>query len=264
MIREGFDALVCDLDGVVYRGDEPVAGSVDALTRLRDSGVRILYCTNNSRSTIGQYVEKLSGLGIDLAPEDIVTSALVTAEELQRRDYAGKTAIVVGGDGIREALGDVCISVKSDPAVTRSDLVVVGWDPTFTYDALARAATAVRGGAALIATNLDATFPSPDGLLPGAGALVAAVEAASGARAEAMGKPYKPMLDAVERRLKGCKNIVVVGDRADTDLAGATERGWGRVLVLTGVTSAAAASDIEPAPDLMCNDLATFVAETLG
>ena len=264
MIREGFDALVCDLDGVVYRGDEPVAGSVDALARLRRSGVRILYCTNNSRSTVVQYVERLSGLGIEVAPEDVVTSAIVTAEELQRRDYAGKTAIVVGGDGIREALGNVCISVKTDPSVTRSDLVVVGWDPTFTYEALARAATAVRQGAVLIATNLDATFPSPDGLLPGAGSLVAAVETASGSRAEAMGKPHKPMLDAVARRLEDCKQIVVVGDRADTDLAGAAERGWGRVLVLTGVTSASAAAAIEPAPDLICDDLAAFVARVLG
>ena len=118
MIREGIDAIVCDLDGVVYRGDRPIAGSIEALARLRSSGIRLLYCTNNSRSTIGQYVEKLSALGIEVEASEVLTSAIVTAEELQRRDYAGKTAIVVGGDGIREALGDVCISVKDDPAVT--------------------------------------------------------------------------------------------------------------------------------------------------
>ena len=139
--------------------------------------------------------------------------------------------------------------------------MVVGWDPSFTYDALARAATAVREGAAFIATNLDATFPSADGLLPGAGALVAAIETASGAHAEAMGKPHGPMLDAIERRLEGCSNVVVVGDRADTDLAGAIDRGWGRALVLSGVTTRSQASALEPAPDAIYEDLAGFASE---
>src|SRR5688572_2943203 len=127
MIRERLDALVCDLDGVVYRGDRPISGSVEALAGLRSAGVRIVYCTNNSRSTVEEYVTKLTRLGIEVDAPDIITSAQVTADELQRRGFAGKTAIVVGGDGIRRALGDVCISVKDDPGVTRSDLVVVGW-----------------------------------------------------------------------------------------------------------------------------------------
>ena len=264
MIRERPDAVVCDLDGVVYRGDEPIEGSVDALGRLREAGIRVLYCTNNSRSTVAQYVKKLTGLGIAVEAEDIVTSASVTAEELQRRDYAGRTAIVVGGEGIREALGSVCISVKDDPAVTRSDLVVVGYDPGFTYQAMARAATAVRDGAVFIATNRDATFPGSSGMLPGAGALVAAIETASGGKAEPMGKPHRPMLDALQRRLDGAQRILVVGDRPDTDLAGARDRGWRSVLVLTGVTPSSAVDRVEPRPDAVAPDLAAVADEILG
>ena len=264
MIRERPDAVVCDLDGVVYRGDRPIEGSGEALDRLRAAGVRLLFCTNNSRSTVEQYMEKLGRLGVAAVPDEILTSAIVTAEELQRRDFSGKTAIVVGGDGIRSALGGVCISVKDDPEVTRSDLVVVGWDPDFTYARMARAATAVRQGAVFIATNTDATFPAAEGLLPGAGALVAAIETASGRSAEAMGKPHEPMLDAIERRLAGAERIAVVGDRADTDLAGARARGWTSVLVLTGVTEEAAARSLDPSPDVIASDLAAFVADVLG
>lgn len=263
MIRETPDAVVCDLDGVVYRGDVPIEGSAAAIERLRAAGLQLLFCTNNSRSTVAGYVEKLARIGIEAVPDEILTSAVVTAEELQQRGYPGKTAIVVGGEGIRAALGSVCISVKDDPAVTRSDLVVVGWDPDFTYDRLARAATAVREGAAFVATNTDATFPGADGLLPGAGSLVAAIATASGREAEAMGKPNAPMLDAIERRLQGSSRIAVVGDRPDTDLAGARVRGWTSVLVLSGVTRPDAVDRIDPAPDVVVPDLAAFADEVL-
>ncbi|HWL64830.1 MAG TPA: HAD-IIA family hydrolase [Actinomycetota bacterium] len=259
MIRERLaqlDGLVCDLDGVVYRGDEPVPGAAEAIENLRQRGIRVVFCTNNSRSTVGQYVDKLAGVGVPAEPDEIVTSAIVTAEVLKERGFAGKTAIVVGGDGLTEALGDVCVSVKSDPDVTKADLVVVGWDPSFDYAILTRAANAVRSGAILIASNEDATFPSPEGLLPGAGAMVAAIERASGRRAEVMGKPHPPMMKVVADRLHGCKSIAIVGDRPDTDLAGARAMGWTSILVLSGVTTPADAEHVTPVPDLVLDSLA--------
>lgn len=259
MISVPFDALVCDLDGVVYRGERVIKGAPEAIHALRERGVRVLFCTNNSRSTITEYVQKLGGLGIPAQPGDILTSAIVTAEVLSMRGFAGKTAIVVGGAGIRGALGDVCISVKDDPEVTVADLVVVGWDPGFTYDAMKRAAMAVRRGAKLIATNDDATFPAADGLWPGAGALLASIEAASGARAEVMGKPHAPMMDAAAARLAGLDNIAVLGDRPDTDLAGGAGRGWTTILVLSGVTSAEDVGDLDPQPDHVVASLADLV-----
>ena len=262
MIRERLetlDGLVCDLDGVLYRGDRPIDGAAATIDRLRERGVRVVFCTNNSRSTPGQYVEKLRAIGVHTDPEDIVTSALVTAESVRDRGFSGKTAIVVGGDGIRKALGEVCVSVKDESEVTRSDLVVVGWDPGFDYARMKRAADAVRNGAVFIATNTDASFPAADGLWPGAGAILASIETASGRRAEVMGKPHPPMLEMLKRKLAGCNNVAWVGDRADTDLQGAHRMGWLSILVLSGVTSAEDARKVSPKPDLTIGSLADLL-----
>jgi 4-nitrophenyl phosphatase len=259
MIREGLgelDGLVCDLDGVLYRGDQAIEGAAEAIDRLRRQGARVVFCTNNSRSTLDQYVTKLSSIGVEAGTEDIVTSAVVTAEVLRDRGFSGKTAIVVGGDGIRDALGDVCISVKDDATVTKSDLVVVGWDPDFHYEAMRRAADAVRAGATFIATNDDASFPGPDGLWPGAGAILASIQTAGGRTAEVMGKPHAPMLETVAKRLDGCRHIAIVGDRPETDLAGAPGRGWKTILVLSGVTRREQAAEVVPPPDLILESLA--------
>jgi len=260
MIRGGLDALVCDLDGVVYRGESPVEGSVEAIAHLRGQGVRLLFCTNNSRSTVDQYITKLTGLGIPVDASEILTSAVVTAEELRRRNFAGRTAIVVGGEGIRDALSSVCIGVKDEPEVTAADLVVVGWTPDFTYDEMRRAAGAVLAGATLVATNDDAAFPATGGKLwPGAGAILASIERATGKHAEVMGKPHPPMMDAAALRLEGAERIAVVGDRAETDLAGGTARGWTTILTLSGVTDRKQAGRIEPPPDFIVERLAELV-----
>ncbi len=255
MISERFDGLVCDLDGVVYLGDESIPGAVEAVTALRRSGTRILFATNNSRATVAQYVAKLGGLGIDVERDEILTSAVVTGEELAARGYSGRVALVVGGDGIREELMRAGIDIVADDA-TRADLVVVGLDTAFTYETMKCAAGTVRGGAELIATNDDAALPTPEGLWPGAGAIVAAIATAAGARAEVMGKPHRPMMDAAARRLHGARAIAAVGDRPETDLAGARARGWRTILVLSGVTAAEDVRSLEPRPDLVVASLA--------
>lgn len=254
----GVDGVVCDLDGVVYRGDEPVPGAAAALERLRSRGVRIVFATNNSRATVEQYVDKLARVGVRARPEEIVTSAVVVGEVLAQRGLAGARAIVVGGDGVRAALASAGIEVVDDPATASSDLVVVGLDPCFDYDALRRASDAVRAGASLIATNDDASFPVPGGLWPGAGAILASIEVATGARAEVVGKPHAPMMDAAARRLDGARAIAVVGDRVETDLDGGRARGWTTVLVLSGVTTAAAAATLDPPPDVVVDSLANL------
>jgi HAD superfamily hydrolase (TIGR01457 family) len=256
----GFDGLVCDLDGVVYRGDQAVPGTPEAITELRRRSVRIVYCTNNSRSTVAQYRAKLARLSIETSDDEILTSATVTAEELVNRGYAGCSALVFGGDGIRQALKEAGIEVI--PSDQDADLVVVGLDVDFNYNSMARAALAVAGGARLIATNDDAALPMPEGLLPGAGAILASIETATGVRGEVMGKPHRPMMDAAARRLEGCKRIAVVGDRPETDLAGGVSRGWTTILVTSGVTSADAAGRVNPKPDVIVPDLFSLLDAT--
>ena len=251
----GLDGLVCDLDGVVYRGSDPIEGSAEAIARLRGAGVRVVFCTNNANPTLDRYAGKLNGMGISVEPHELVTSAVVTAEVLAQRGAAGKRAIVVGGEGLREALGSAGI-VVDDGASRAADFVVVGLDPEFSYDKLKRAAFAARAGARLIASNVDATFPAADGLWPGAGSLVAAIETASGAGAEVMGKPHEAMMRVAERHLGDATRIAIVGDRPSTDLEGGRAMGWATILVLTGVTSAEEARTVSPAPDLTLDSLA--------
>lgn len=252
---EGIDALMCDLDGVLYRGDEPIPGAADAVARLRDAGVSFLFCTNNSRSTVAQYVDKLAAMGVPATSEEIVTSAVVTAEVLGQRGLAGESVLVVGGEGIRQALADAGLRVGGD----EPGAVVVGWDPSFTYDTMRTAARAVMNGATLIATNGDATFPAPDGLWPGAGSILASIETASGRRAEVMGKPHQPMMDVAAERLAGARRIAVVGDRPDSDLAGGVARGWTTILVLTGVTSPGDVDRVTPRPDYVIDSIAELI-----
>jgi HAD superfamily hydrolase (TIGR01450 family) len=200
-------------------------------------------------------LDKLTGLGFEIERDELITSALVTAEVLASRGLNGARALVIGGDGLEHALTSVGIGV-ADQGETDVDLVVVGWDPEFHYDALTSAVRAVIGGANLIASNDDATFPAPDGLLPGAGAIVAAIERASGRRADVIGKPHEPMMDAVEKRLAGARFIAAVGDRPDTDLDGGRAKGWKTILVLSGVTSRDEASLLDPAPDAVLESIA--------
>jgi 4-nitrophenyl phosphatase len=253
-----FDGLVCDLDGVVYRGDRVIEGAPQALAALRARGVRIVFCTNNSRSTVRQYVEKFRRLGIPVSAEEILTSGGVTAEVLAERGAVGKTALVVGGDGISEPLAEAGLHVVEPAFDGGVDYVVVGLDVDFTYNAMRSSARAVRNGAALIATNGDATFPAPDGLWPGAGAILASIEAASGGRAEVMGKPHPPTMAAAARRLEGCKRIAALGDRPDTDLAGGVALGWMTILVTSGVTAPEDAASVVPKPDHVLPSIAAL------
>lgn len=243
-------AIVCDLDGVVYLGDEGIPGAGDTLASLAEAGHRLLFCTNNSSRTrvaVADKIRRLTGFEVD--PESVLSSARAAARLVRGE---ATSAFVVGGDGIHEALSDEGIERTDD--WRRADTVVVGLDVHFDYDRLAGAARAVRNGARLVATNHDATYPTPTGLLPGAGSIVAAVEVAAGCTAEVAGKPHDPMRRLVRERC-GEDRVWVVGDRIDTDLAMAFEEGWGSVLVLTGVSGPADAEH-EPAPDLVLDSVA--------
>jgi HAD superfamily hydrolase (TIGR01450 family) len=210
--------------------------------------VRVLFATNNALPTRSELQRQLAHCGITADDADLLRSADVAAGLLQ----PGTTAVVLGGDGVLEALAARGVTVVPEgPA----DAVVVGLTRTFTYDALTIAATAVRNGARLIGTNEDATYPTPDGLVPGAGAILAAVTTASGVTAEVAGKPHRPTADAIAARVDRNDLRVMVGDRPSTDGALAAQLGIPFGLVLSGVTKkgeiprdAAAAAT---APDLL-------------
>jgi glycerol 3-phosphatase-2 len=252
-LSERYDAFLFDLDGVLYRGDEPVPGASEALAALRLAGRRPAFVTNNSARTPAAVAERLRRLGIEAAADEVETSALTTAELLHRRDC--RSAFVVGEEGIREALRAVGIKVlESDPP--SADAVVVGWDRGADYAKLRTASILVERGAAFVGTNGDASWPAPDGTRwPGAGALLAVIATTTGARPEIVGKPNAPLYVAALARAGGGEPLVI-GDRLDTDIAGAAALGWDSLLVLTGVTRR---DDLEGSPVRP-----TYVAEDLS
>ena len=253
-----FDGLVCDLDGVIYRGREPIPGAAEKIVELRERGTRVVFATNNATTTVDAYRERFEGLGIETHPDEILTSAVVTAEVIAEREWQQATTFVIGLDGIREELTKIGVPLVEGDAAREAELVVASGDWGFTYDTLRTAAFALRNGAKFIATNNDPTFPAPEGLWPGAGAILAAVETASGRTAEVMGKPHAPMMEAAARRLGGCERIAVVGDQPATDLAGGRAMGWTTILVLTGVIHDP--DQVEPPPDIVLPSLAELTS----
>jgi 4-nitrophenyl phosphatase len=247
---------VLDLDGVVWLADTPIPGAAGAVARLRQAGEDVVFITNNSNATLTEVVARLAAHGISSHPGDVVSSA-VAATRLLR---TGERVLVCGGPGAWEAVeraGGIPVPGERDERV---DAVLVGFHREFDYERLRIASTAARAGARLFATNDDATYPTPDGPVPGCGSLLAAVERAAGVRATVAGKPYGPMADAVRDRL-GPEGIVV-GDRPDTDGRFAAAVGYRFGLVLSGVT-AAGDLPVEPAPDAVAADLAGLVDDLL-
>ena len=246
-------AWVLDLDGVIWLADDPIPGAAEAVRLLQEAGEALLFVTNNSSVPVSGQEEKLARHGID-AEGVVVTSALAAARLLSR----GERVLVCAGEGVREAVASRGAVAVSDGPV---DTVLVGYHTDFDYEAMARASTAVRNGARLVATNSDATYPTPSGPIPGCGAILASIATASGTAPFVAGKPHEPMADLV-RELLG-PDGVVVGDRPDTDGMFAVELGYRFALVLSGVTR----DDdlpVEPAPELVAPDLVGLVRGALA
>lgn len=239
---------VLDLDGVVWLDDRAIDGSADAVADLRARGERVLFVTNNSSVPVGEVEAKLAGFGIP-AEGDVVTSAMAGASLVE----PGERALVVAGPGVVEALEARGAEPVRDGD---ADVVVVGFHRDFDWERMRVAATAIRRGARFVATNDDATYPTPDGPVPGGGAIVASVAVAAGIEPEIAGKPHRPMADLVAARLGGLP-ACVVGDRPSTDGAFARALGVPFVLVLTGVETAP--ESLDPAPAHVVADLRSAV-----
>ena len=244
--------VLCDLDGVVWLAHQPIPGSVRAIASLREAGIRVVFVTNNSFSTYEEQVAALGSIGIP-AEGDIVTSAMSAATAMK----SGWRVLVCGGRGLIEEVSrvtkDVVVAYNEPMASGDFDAVVVGFHREFNFQVLTDALSAVRGGAVLIGSNDDPTYPTPNGPIPGGGSILAAIEKASGMTPTVTGKPYGPMAKLV-RELCGDvspEEMVMIGDRSDTDGGFARTLGARFAMVLSGVMTAADAVDADiVAPDL--------------
>ena len=224
-------AVVLDLDGVLWLSDEPLPGAAEAVARFRSAGLEVGFMTNNSSLPVSGYVEKLARFGVEADPGEVLTSALAAAELLGAELPAGSKVLACSGPGVVEALEARGFEVvDAGPA----EAVVVGWHRGFDFDRLDRASSAIRAGARFVATNLDATYPAPDGLLPGNGSLVAAVATAAGRQPVVAGKPEAPTVALVRHRFG--ERGIIAGDRPSTDGALAEALGWPFALVVSAAT----------------------------
>lgn len=246
-------AVVLDMDGVLWRGNEVLPGVADFFSFLQRNSVPFALATNNSTKTVESYLERLNSIGVPAGAPQVITSAVATADYMSHRYPAGTPVYIIGREGIRQALADRGYPV--DPE--RAQVVVVGLDFSVTYDMLKTATLRVRGGAAFIGTNGDLTFPTPEGLIPGNGSLLAALQAATDTIPTVIGKPQSAMFEtALERLGTQPEETLMIGDRLQTDIAGAKRAGWKTALVLTGTTTAEEAADFDQPPDAVFDSLA--------
>ena len=244
------------MDGVLWRGNESIGDLPKIFANIHANGLALAFATNNSSTTVEQYVKKLDGFGVGVNTRQVITSGLVTAEYLGGKFSDGITIYVIGEEGLLSALKGGGFKVGKMDA----EIVVVGLDRRVNYEKLKTAAFLIQHGALFIGTNPDTTLPTPDGLAPGAGSIIAAIEAATGISATIIGKPKPLMFQQALRRLGTSPNeTLVVGDRLETDIAGGQAAGCKTALVLSGVTTKEMADLWSPAPDLIATELGELV-----
>lgn len=248
--------LILDMDGVLWRGDEAIGDLPAIFERMAHKGLKVVLATNNATRSVEQYLDKLQGFGLSLEPWQIVNSAQAVAHYMHQRFPAGGPIFLVGEDGIRLALREQGF-YEDDIAPLA---VIAGMDRAMTYEKLSTAALLIRAGALFVGTNPDRTFPTPRGLVPGAGAILALLEAATDQKALIVGKPGPEMYRvSMERLGLPLDSVLAVGDRLETDILGGQELGCPTALVLSGVTSPERAQAWSPRPDIIAPDLTALV-----
>lgn len=243
-LQQRYDALLLDLDGTLMHGRRPIPGAADAVRAAREAGLGISFATNNASRTPDQVIAHLATVDVTGDPQEVVTSPQIAARLLADDLPAGARVLVVGGPSLAAEIRAVGLEpvTADDPEVLA---VVQGWDPGLGWADLAQGAYALRRGARWMATNVDATLPTEQGLAPGNGSLVAALRHATGLEPEVAGKPEPGMFEIAARRL-GSARPLVVGDRLDTDIEGGVRAGMDTLLVLTGVSTVQEALHAEP------------------
>jgi glycerol-1-phosphatase len=269
--------VIFDLDGVVYRGEQPIAGAADLVAAFRGVGSRVRFATNNSMATRREYVDRLAEQGIAALADEIVTSTSATIVHLHAHLPQLRRLLAVGAAGmlaeLREAGLDAIHAASAAgadwygaPLRNRYDAVIAGLDPGVDYRTIGIAAAAIRQGARFVATNADLRYPTPQGFVPGAGVVVAALRAASGVEPLIIGKPEPAMFRAIlEAAGVSPANALVIGDNPDSDIPAAHRAGIPSLLVLTGIAAVAQASVLEGErrPDWVAADPAG-AADLLG
>ena len=258
-LADEYDGLLVDLDGVVWIGREPVPGSAEALTALIEGGVEVVFVTNNPGRPASTYAERLRAAGVPAEEERIVTAGMVTATLAADRAGEGTGCFVIGAPAFKETVAAAGLELLDRDAGRDARAVVVSGHRGFDYEELLTATLALQRGAMLFATSRDPTLPMPGGAWPGTGAILAAVETATGAVAEIGGKPERHLFELARQRIPSATRVAMVGDRISSDIDGGRRAGLATVLVLSGASTRADAEATSTPPDHVVDDLAALL-----
>jgi HAD superfamily hydrolase (TIGR01457 family) len=259
-IPENIKALILDMDGVVWRGDSPIGDLAAIFQRIRERGLKFVFATNNSTKTSEQYVAKLKEFGVEVEPWQVVTSSQAAARAMAQTYPQGTKALVIGEDGLRVPLEQEGFEIVSLESAPEAQVVVMGMDRGVSFEKLSEATLLIRKGARFYATNMDKTFPTPRGQIPGAGAWASVIITATNVEPIVAGKPFPFLMELSLEKLRSTKaETLVVGDRLETDIAAGQRVGCRTALVLSGVSTKVQAENWNPKIDIIASDLATLI-----
>jgi 4-nitrophenyl phosphatase len=251
-------ALILDIDGVIWKGGQPIGDLPAIFSAIQARNLKFIFATNNAVRTIPQFIERIAALGIPITPNQIVNSAMSVAHLLAQRFPNGGPVYIIGEDGIRQALANQGFFHAEQNVLA----VIVSLDRKISYEKLTRATLLIRAGAPFYGSNPDRTYPTPEGLTPGAGTLLAAIEAATDTTPIIAGKPQPALFELALQRLGVERSqALVVGDRLETDILGGQRAGLPTALVLSGVSTAEQAANCQPAPDLVAPSLGDLIEQ---
>lgn len=254
--RESIESLILDMDGVLWRGNQQIGNLIEVFETIFSLGLSFVFATNNSTLSVEQYVKKLEQFGVHINPEQIINSSLATVYYLLQKFPGGGSIFCIGEEGLKRTLSDFGYEHSNHEPLA----VVVGLDRNLTYQILADATLHIRSGVPFIATNPDKTLPTPRGMEPGAGSIIEALVAATDIEPQIIGKPDIGLYELALERLSNIPaNTLVIGDRLETDIAGAQKLGCRTALVLSGVTNRILAEKWHPPIDFIAPDLTSLL-----
>ena len=260
MIPSHIKALIIDMDGVLWRAEAPIGDLANTFERIRERGLKFVFATNNSTKTPEQYVERLAKFGVGVEPWQVITSSQAAAGAVAQKFPRGTKVFMVGGDGVRTALEERGFEIVPVENAMQAQVFVMGIDRDVNFQKISEATLLVRNGIPFYATNADKTFPTPRGEIPGSGAWLSIITMATGVEPIVAGKPFSTLMElSLEKLGASNEESLVVGDRLETDIAAGQAAGCKTALVLSGVSTKEQASEWQPAPDIIVEDLGMLV-----
>ncbi len=261
MLPAHIKSLIIDMDGVVWRGDAPIGDLPATFNRIRERGLKFIFATNNSTRTAKQYVDRLQTFGVEVELWQVVTSSQAAARAVAQKFRRGTKVLIIGEDGLRIPMEEEGFEIASMENAPQSKVVVMGMDRGINFQKVSEATLLIRKGIPFYATNTDITFPTPRGEIPGAGAWISVITAATNVEPIVAGKPFPFLMDLSLEKLGTKKEeTLVVGDRLETDIAAGQGVGCPTALVLSGVAKREQAERWKPKIDILAQSLADLVA----